>query len=197
MRLLVLALVVACAIGACNSGSPDNAAAPVPSTTAAGAPAPDAACVAFRGTTEPLATAGALPMGLLVDADVEMVGCLDRITFTFTSLGDGTPPGYSVAYRDVGTDPLLDNGVQISPPGQAFLVVTIAPAASTDARVEDHPETYRGNLRLAYDASNHLQIVQKVTDGVDSVQWVIGLDSVRPYIVDSAKDPTRVSVYIG
>ena len=74
------------------------------------APVGDPACPAFRGTTAPLVSTGERPGALLVDASAEVVGCLDRVTFTFQSLGDGTPPGYSVAYRDIDAEPLLDGG---------------------------------------------------------------------------------------
>lgn len=199
MRLAALALGVALFFGAaCSSGTADRAA-PTATTGVPGAiPAVDPSCPTFHGTTAPLSSGGERPLSLLVDASAEMVGCLDRVTFEFESVGDGTPPGYRVAYRDVEAEPLLDaNGNEFSLPGSAFLVVTMAPAASNDPRVEEQPATYRGNLRLSYGENHHLQIVQKLPDVLGSVQWVIGLDAERPFIVDSAADPPRVSVYIG
>jgi hypothetical protein len=196
MRLVALALVVACCAGACSNGG-GEAATPT-TTTAVGAPAPDATCAEFRGTDGPLATADERPEALLVDANEESVGCLDRVTFEFESLGDGTPPGYSVGYRNLEQEPLLDAaGMPVSLPASTALVVTLAPARSTDPRVAEAPATYRGNLRLSYGETHHIEVVQKLDDTNGAVMWVIGLDSPRPFAVDSATGPTRVSVYIG
>jgi hypothetical protein len=198
MRIAALALVVACAAVGCSSGADDQSSSSPPPTTTTTAATADPTCTDFHGTTAPLSSTGDRPPGLLVDASAEMVGCLDRVTFEFESLGDGTPPGYRVGYRDVDTEPLLDaNGNEISLPGNAFLLVQIAPAASNDPRVEDLPATYRGNLRLSYGENHHLEIVQKLPDAMGTVEWVIGLDSERPFLVDSASGPPRVSVYIG
>jgi hypothetical protein len=198
MRLAALALGVACVTAACSSGGADQSSSPTATTAPVVAPATDASCARFHGTTAPLSSTGERPVSLLVDASAEMVGCLDRVTFEFESLGDGTPPGYQVAYRDVAAEPLHDaNGNEISLPGNAFLLVHISPAASTDVRVEEQPATYRGNLRLSYGENHHLEIVQKLPDVLGAIEWVIGLDSERPFVVDSAAGPPRVSVYIG
>ena len=63
--------------------------------------------------------------------------------------------------------------------------------------MEEQPATYRGNLRLSYGENHHLEIVQKLPDVLGAIEWVIGLDSERPFVVDSAAGPPRVSVYIG
>jgi hypothetical protein len=204
MRLVALALVVVCGAAACGGGSSGSSASPT-STTTAGTPAPaaDPTCTQFHGTEGPLTSVGDRPEGLLNDAYVEQIGCLDRVTFVFESLGDGTPPSYTVAYRDLAKEPLLDeNGNATDLPAAAALVVTMTPARSTDPRVPDAPPTYRGNLRLVYGDTHHIDIVRKMpdgqgADGKDTVQWVIGLDSVRPFLVDSTINPTRISVYVG
>ena len=197
MRLAALALAVACVALGCSNGAADQQSSSPTTTTAAAAPV-DTTCSAFPGTTAPRSSSGERPPALLVDAYAETAGCLDRVTFEFESLGDGTPPGYRVGYRDVEAEPLLDaNGNEISLPGNAFLLVQIAPAASNDPRVEDLPATYRGNLRLSYGENHHLEIVQKLPDSTGTVEWVIGLDRERPFVVDSASGPARVSVYIG
>ncbi|MET0276138.1 MAG: hypothetical protein ABW211_04750 [Acidimicrobiia bacterium] len=209
MRRIVLAVVIACCAGACSSGGGGDASssstttsAP-PGATAAGASA-DPTCNGFRGATRSLSSTGERPAALLTAAQAEAVGCLDRVAFTFQSLGNGLPPGYSVSYQDLEKEPLKDGDTQLSPPpGSAYLVVVITPAASTDTSDPAHPvQTYKGNLRLSYGDVHHLDSVVKqpdVTDdkGVTSVRWVIGLDSMRPFLVDSAMNPTRVSIYIG
>jgi hypothetical protein len=200
MRLLAVAVVVACLTGACSGESGDSTSPTTtvaPSASVPGGPVPDGACAAFRGATGSLSSTGARPESLLVAADAEILDCLDKVTFTFVSLGNGLPPGYTVAYRDVAAEPLKDGDTEISVPGDAFLVVTMKPALSTDPRLEGNPPTYRGNLRLAYERAHHLQSVQKLPDLDGSVQWVIGLDGTRPFLVDSTMNPPRVSVYIG
>ncbi len=141
-------------------------------------------------------SSGARPAGLLTDATAGAAGCLDRVTFFFQSLGDGTPPGYRVEYRD---PPFSDGDPprEINLDGNAFLSVTIAPAASVDITKQDSPPTYRGSVLLRYGEHHHLVLVRKFRDALGSVQWVIGLDEKRPFLVDSATDPTRISVYVG
>ena len=88
-------------------------------------------------------------------------------------------------------------------PGTAHLLVSVAPAASTDLSVPDGPQqTYTGNLSLDYGDHHHLVIVRELPDGKDAagqdtVNWVIGLDSLRPFRVDRADNPPRVTILIG
>ena len=139
---------------------------------------------------------GTRPIGLLTDATAGVAGCLDQVTFTFQSLGNGTPPGYVVEYRD---PPFSDGDPPREVPldGVAFLAVTISPAASVDITQEGTPRTYFGNLLLQYDEHHHLVLVRKFDDALGAVQWVIALDGKRPFLVDSAANPTRISIYIG
>ena len=81
-------------------------------------------------------------------------------------------------------------------PGNAFLVVKIKPALSS-TRSARTPATYTGNLSLEYGEHHHLQIVRELPDTGTRSIWVIGLDSVRPFRVDRAEDPTGVTVLIG
>jgi hypothetical protein len=81
-------------------------------------------------------------------------------------------------------------------------VVKIAPAFSLDPSLAGQPATYTGNLSLEYGDHHHLQIVRKLPDAQNTVVWVIGLDSVRPFRVDRSEDGrepgiVRVSVLIG
>lgn len=142
------------------------------------------------------ASVGARPIGLLTDATAGVAGCLDVVTFTFQSLGSGTPPGYVVEYKE---PPFSDGDPprEISLDGGAFLSVVISPASSVDITKEDTPRTYFGNLLLQYGDHHHLVVVRKFDDVLGTVQWVIGLDGKRPFLVDSATNPTRISVYIG
>jgi hypothetical protein len=153
-------------------------------------------CPTFHGTTLRAASAGARPVGLLTDATAGVAGCLDVVTFTFQSLGNGTPPGYIVEYKD---PPFSDGDPPHEVPvdGVAFIGVTITPAASVDITQEDTPRTYFGNIFLQYDDHHHLVEVRKFDDALGAIQWVIALDGKRPFLVDSAANPTRISIYIG
>ncbi|HEX9506706.1 MAG TPA: hypothetical protein VGA62_11965 [Acidimicrobiia bacterium] len=207
---LLLLLVVLGTATAC-SGSGDSAtttststSSSGPTTTTAttigGPPAP-VGCPQFRGVTTKLASVGRTSSGFLVDATAGAVGCVDQVTFTFDSgSAPGTePPGYVVEYHDPAQDPFVDGNppVRIDLPGNAFLLVTIKPALSIDPLVEGAPQTYTGNLALAYGDHHYLQIVRKLPDGDNTVRWVIGLDGTRPFRVDRAEDPPRITVYIG
>jgi len=199
VRLVACALLVVCCTAGCSAGGGGGSGSgAAPTTTAPGAPAADPTCTQFHGTGGPLQSFGDRPPALLVGANVTQVGCLDRVTFDFDSLGDGTPPGYTVSYRDLGRDPLLNAaGGVIELPSNVGLIVALKPVATVDTRLPDAPPTYLGPLRLSYGETHHIQVVYKLEDTPDTVTWVIGLDSIRPFVVDSAMQPTRVSVYIG
>jgi hypothetical protein len=199
---VAIALVVG-ALAACSGGGGNSATAPTttlaPTTTTA-APAPTTpACAPFRGVTTTLRSVGPTAPGFLVDATAGASGCLDRVTFTFDSGAALEPPGYVVGYRDAAKHPFVDGDppVPIDVPGSEHLVVTIKPALSTNPAIAGRPQTYTGNLSLEYGEHHHLQIVRKLPDGADTVQWVIGLDGRRPFIVDRATNPMRITVYIG
>jgi hypothetical protein len=193
VRPLLVVCVLALALGACDSGTSQTTS----STTTTSAPGrPAGPCPTFHGTTSREASVGTRPVGLLTDATAGVAGCLDVVTFLFQSLGNGTPPGYVVEYKD---PPFSDGDPPREFPldGVAFLAVTISPAASVDITKEDTPRTYFGNLLLQYADHHHLVLVRKFDDALGAVRWVIALDGKRPFLVDSAADPTRISIYIG
>lgn len=203
LLLLALALTVTTFTTACSSsdggGTASGTTSTLPDTTdATGATtAGQAGCAPFHGVTTRLTSTGKTSLGFLTDATAESVDCLDKVTFSFDAPG-GLPPGYDVRYHDVAKEPLQDCGEDITLPGEAFLVVVLKPAASSNPFLpEGEQDTYRGNLRLSYGRTHHLQIVQKTCDGDGTVNWIIGLDGVRPFVVDRAVDPIRVSVLIG
>ena len=200
MGALALALVVGVLAG-CGGGSDDAAST---STTVAPAPsggAPVDQCATFRGAEAPRASTGPTAPGLLTNATAGAVGCLDQVEFTFASKGDGTPqgaglaPGYDVQYVE---GPFSDGGTPISIQGNAFLQVTMKPAATYDTTDPAHPtKTYSGPLLLRWSQEHHLQVVREMPDAGDSVVWIISLDSQRPFVVDAARDPTRITIWIG
>ena len=212
MKIAVAVTALAFALGACSGGGSDGESAQASSTsTTATTAAPVATqpgasdtCPWFRGATTQLTSSGPTAPAFLIDATAGAQGCIDVVTFTLQTRGDGTPPGYTVRYRDPEKEPFLDGDPPsaIDVPGSAFLSVSIAPALSTDPSVEGNPSTYPGNLSLSYGDHHHLEIVRELPDGKDAagqdtVNWVIGLDSVRPFRVDRAEDPPRVMILIG
>ena len=207
IRWLLLGVTVLALAGCQGGGSSDaasSATSVAPPTAASVTAAPPGACPRVTGSTTTLQSFGPTAPASLTDAEAGADGCLDRVTFTLRSLGDGTPPGYVVGYHDPAKDPFLDGDppVPVSLPGDAFLVVKIAPAASVDPTAAGQPATYTGNLVLEYGDHHHLQIVRKLPDAPSTVVWVIGLDSVRPFRVDRSQDGrdpgiVRVSVLIG
>jgi hypothetical protein len=197
IRSALLAIAVSL-LAACQGGGGGDAASTTSTVPVTTVPAPGD-CAGFRGATTVLRSVGPSAPAALIDAQAGGFGCLDQVTFTFRSLGDGTPPGYTVQYEDPAQHPFLDGDppVPISLPGSAFLVVRISPALSVDPFAEGAPSTYPGNLSLEYGDHHHLQIVRKLPDVDETVVWVIGLDAPRPFLVDRAANPTRVTVFIG
>ena len=159
----------------------------------------------FAGSTAPRTSAGPTATGLLIDATAGGVGCLDRVEFTFRSLGDGTiegqglAPGYTVEYKDDGH--FMDGDTAISIDGDAWLLVTMKPASSyeinPDPDGQEGPDVPRQSPSCGGRRYNHLQVVRRLEDVQDTVQWVISLDEKRPFVVDAARDPTRITIWIG
>jgi len=213
MRTVVVAVaLLGSVLAACSGGGSDEgssstttSAAPTtiaPVTTVAGG---SDLCPTFHGATTSIASNGPTAPAFLTDATAGAQGCLDVVTFTFQTRGDGTPPGYTVGYQDQTKQAFQDGDppTDIEVPGAATLAVHIAPAASTDTSVPDSPQpTYTGNLSLDYGDHHHRVNVRELPDGKDAagqgtVNWVIGLDSPRPFRVDRADNPPRVTILIG
>ena len=210
MRTVIVAVaLVGSALAACSGGGSDAASssatttAPTTAASVATVAGGSDTCPGFHGSTTPLTSSGPTAPAFLIDATAGAQGCLDIVTLLFQTRGDGTPPGYTVGYHNAKTEPFKDGDVEIDVPGTAHLLVSVAPAASTDTSVPDNPQqTYTGNLSLAYGDHHHLVIVRELPDGKDAVgqdtvTWVIGLDSLRPFRVDRAENPPRVTILIG
>ena len=251
----VLLAVSALGLAACSGGDGDEASSSTTTTAAPTTVAPvtttpggSDSCPWFHGSTTSLTSSGPTAPAFLIDATAGAQGCLDVVTLTFRSAGDGTPPGYTVRYRDKKAEPFQDGDppTDIEVPGTATLFVSIAPAASVEGGSTPDPNvqegvdadgdgiidgsgdtdgdgivdgpgvpvgqggggsasgtpTYTGNLSLEYGDHHHLVIVRELPDGKDfigqdTVNWVIGLDSLRPFRVDRAENPTRVMILIG
>jgi hypothetical protein len=143
----------------------------------------------------------------LTDAVAEPTVCYDKITFVF-DVGDGPdlPPGYVVEYRK----PPFVEGINTTTEGfkeaKAYLYIELQPTATVDRRFAGSGRTtYRGNQRLALEGMKHTVIVEWLKNYEDAtpddptddkVIWVVGLDRKRPFTVDSANQPARVSVIV-
>ena len=203
--LAAVAILLLAGLTACSGGGDDSASSTTTTLAGPEGTAPDpSGCQPFRGATGPRTSAGATAPGLLINAVAGGVGCLDRVEFTFRSQGDGTvagqglAPGYTVEYTDDGT--FMNGDTPTTIDGVAWLLVTMKPASSYEPNPDPAAKkvpTYLGNLRLRWDAYNHLQVVQRLEDVGDTVQWVISLDDKRPFVVDAARDPTRITIWIG
>jgi hypothetical protein len=203
---VLLLCVIALALASCTtgSGSTDNAAAQKQSAQAAKQAAQalqraqnrDAGCQFLVAREAKRSIPPPKDILFLTDAVATPQPCYDKITFTFTSTGADLPPGYEVEYKK----PPFTEGPQNSPVetvGSAFLVVTFKPAASTDGRDPANPkQTYLGNLRLSLRGTHHTCIVRHLADGLGTVNWLIGLDTKRPFTVDAYNNPPRVDVLI-
>lgn len=211
-RRAFLGLFVACAVlgAACGGGSDDSANASAGSRTSGREDATAGPGCEFivagdeRRFTQPLES-----LEYLQNAVAEPNTCYDRITFVFDP-GDGPdlPPGYSVEYREA---PFGLEGIPTSTGGfkdaDAVLYVEFSPVSSESVRLADRRvEGYQGNLRLRLADMGHTVIVEwvdqlpedmtpdDITD--DKVVWLIGLDEKRPFTVDAANQPPRVSVLV-
>src|SRR4051812_10479649 len=97
-RLAVAAMTLAAGLGAGCQGDGDKPRSTA--TTGTVARTTPGVCAGFRGATTVLQSVGPTAPGLLTSADAGAIGCLDQVTFTFRSIGDGTPPRYTVEHED-------------------------------------------------------------------------------------------------
>ena len=209
-KLLVLFVACALVVAACGGGSDEGASgngANGPSAGEKAAAGPGCQFIVAgneRRFTQPLES-----MEYLQSAVAEPATCYDRITFVFDP-GDGPdlPPGYSVEYREA---PFGLEGIPTSTDGlksvDAVLYVEITPATAEGVRLATRSvEGYKGNLRLQLKDMGNTEIVEwidqlppdmtpeDITD--NKVVWLIGLSSKRPFTVDAANQPPRISVLV-
>jgi hypothetical protein len=195
---VVALLVAGCSPTVSNGASAEDRAAQAREATRQleAAEREDLGCGNVVMSEEDRATAAPEHLVLLTDADAVAEPCWDKIVFTFEPTGDDIPPGYDVGYEKGPFTEGPDGEFDVETLGEAFLLVTFTPASSHQDGDPEAPQTYRGNLRLLLDGMHHTEIVRKLIDGDGTVMWLIGLDAKRPFTVDAANQPPRVSVYI-
>jgi hypothetical protein len=199
----VLAVVALVAVGCTPTTSDrttslDRAAAAKRATRQlAAAQATDLGCSNVVVSEERRSTTSPEHLLLLTDAYAVAEPCWDKIVFTFQATGDDMPPGYEIEYRKPPFTEGANGQFPVETLGEAFLFITMSPASETDARDPGRPkQMYKGNLRLLLRDMHHTEIVRKLIDGDGTVMWLIGLDQKRPFTVDAANNPPRVTVYI-
>jgi hypothetical protein len=203
-RVVTLAVLMAAAAACATSDDgtttqnarPVETRAPVPgATSAAGKCLPRESTVARNAPARPDAV-------LLVDAQVSKEGCIDLVTLEFVASGSQLPPGYRAEYMP---GPFRDftSGDEIFVPdgAQAYLAVrfsrTAVVFAGSVSDVDEPFPPYAGRESIDPSGMNHLHEARLVQGPEGQVQWVIRVDSKRPFLVDGTSEPPRVIVRIG
>jgi hypothetical protein len=206
-RVVLLALAAGLLLAACTPSGSSNNAANTQRQTAKDAKQAEQAiqraktrdpgCQFLVARTEKRAIpAPAKDLLFLTDAVATAQPCYDKITFTFQSTGADLPPGYAVEYHKGQVIDGPDKKPAITL-GNATLLVTFTPAQSDNrANPNNVQKTYAGLPRLALKHMHHTCIVNHLTDGDGTVNWLIGLDVKRPFTVDAYNNPPRVDVLV-
>jgi hypothetical protein len=206
-RVILLALAVGLALAACTPAGNPNSTAKAQAQSAKDAKKAaralqraktrDPGCQFLVARTEKRTIAPPAKDPLfLTDAVATPQPCYDKITFTFESTGADLPPGYTVEYHKGAVTDGPDKKPAVTL-GTATLVVTFTPAQSQDGRDPGNvKKTYGGNQHLQLKNMHHTCIVNHLTDGDGTVNWLIGLDVKRPFTVDAYNNPPRVDVLI-
>jgi hypothetical protein len=198
LRLMTaLAIIVA---GACDGGSAPDETASTDPTDPTDEPVGIPGCDMTGTSTIPRRSPRlAAQPALLNGVEVTEEGCLDVARFEFEEpgVGAGLPPGYVVEYRP---GPFLvgegDEAQEADIAGSAFLVVTLeATARAVSAETSGQMLTYTGPTDIV-PGLGHLQEMMLVVDAPDRMEWVIGVDRERPFLVDAAAGPPQVTIKI-
>ena len=157
------------------------------STTTVG---PTTTTIAFEGDTSTKTndTISGDPGPNLTDLGVGDHPGFVRIVFDLT--GDGQPL-YFVGYED---PPFVEiSGEEVDVDGNAFIYVNISPALTYD--IDTFEPTYTGDEELRPGFEPIVEI-QFLGDFEATMEWVIGLDSERPFTVDIFQGPLRLVIDI-
>ncbi len=152
-----------------------------------GGPTTTASCLGHSSDVRRHTPAGSEDV-FLVEARVSKIDdCVDQVTFEFRSDGRQLPPGYAAEYAKA---PFVDftSGDEFEPAGDAYLVIRFAKTAVFGPTMPGAaPEpTYTGRESIDPSGMNHLQEARIVQGPEGVIQWVIGLDSKRPFNVDAS-----------
>lgn len=147
----------------------------------------------FRGGTFPRESTGGSEALVIRSAEVGQDSCVDRIAFAFDSLDRDLPPKYVVSYE---AGPFVDfnQGYEITVGGNAHLAITFEKTAATNAEGD---LLYESRESIEPGDLHHLRELRLVVAPEGAIKFVIGLDAERPFLVDGAASPPRVSITIG
>ena len=130
-------------------------------------------------------------VALLQTAQVSRAECTVDVRFEFVSSDVDLPPRYVVEYQ---AGPFLDfnQDAPASPEGAAYLVIRFEQVATElGGRT-----TSRSGESITPGGMRHVQDVRMVRAPDGTVQFVIGLDERRPFVVDGAPSPPHVVVRV-
>jgi len=190
LRVVVAAVVAVATACSSSSGSGDDEAT---ETVPSSAPVPGE-CLE-HGSVAPRDTPEGDDDVYLLDVSVTRLdACTDEVVFEFRTAGRELPPGYEIAYEP---GPFLDftSGDEIEPAGAAYLVVRflrtgIVEVVPGPEGEPDFGETFDlGRESITPSGMNHLEEARLVAGPERTIQWVIGLDSERPFTIDASTLP--------
>jgi hypothetical protein len=134
------------------------------------------------------------PMMYLIDVEVEIEDCVERVTFKFKESKPG--PGYDVSYLPADVATKQDgSGKPLAITGEDFLVVRMFPVMTAEIDGEDVKPTYEGPRSIPLPSgASMIQQVTQTGDFEAQVTWAIGLDSEHPFAVTASDDALVVEI---
>ena len=186
-------VVVAVALTIATACSSDEGGGDESATTTSTA-APFGECLA-RGTNAARQTPATDDTAYFLDARVARLdACVDEVVFEFRAPGGELPPGYEIAYEPGPTFIDFTSADEFDMTGGAFLVIRFrntgtAEFVEVDGELEGRDTFDLGLESIAPSDMNHLVEARLVQGPEGFVQWVIALDSERPFTVDASTYP--------
>jgi len=156
-------------------------------TTTPDLPTTSLPCQPIPIPTTPVKSPATTQPSLLTKVSETGDHCVDHVVFDFVPKGTDIP-GYTITYA---SPPFTSDGsgAPIIVPGSAFVSVRIAPGYGYDF-VAGKP-TYTGPKSVPVSGTNHVRSIVETGDFEGVLNWVIGLDSKRPFSVEATATPQR------
>jgi len=170
-----------------TASSSSTSAAVGTTTTTAELPTTSLPCQAVPFPATPVKSPATTTPSLLTKVSELGDSCVDHVVFDFVPKGTDLP-GYTITYAD-GPFTSDGSGAPIDVPGNAFVAVRIAPGYGYDF-VNAKP-TYTGSKSITVSGANHVKSIVETGDFEGVLNWVIGLDSKRPFSVEATATPRR------
>jgi hypothetical protein len=170
-----------------TTSSVPSTSAPTGETTTAELPTTSLPCQPIPIPATPVKSPANSTASLLTKVSRVGDNCVDHVVFDFVTNGPGLP-GYTITYAN---PPFTSDGsgAPVDVPGKAFVSVRIEPGYGYDY-VNGKP-TYTGSKSIRVADGNHVQSIVETGDFEGVLNWVIGLDSKRPFSVEATATPRR------